>query len=119
MKITGAATVLPVTDIGVSLRFYVNMLGFKEVFRYPNYAGIEREECTLHLSHESNPNTGEPGTGTVYIFCDEVDEFYRQLIERGAKLNSQPKDYAYGMRDFVIDDPDGNRLTFGAPSVKN
>src|SRR6516164_2290602 len=30
----------------------------------------------------------------------------------GAKPKSQPKDRMYGMRDFVIFDPDGNQLSF-------
>ena len=27
-----------------------------------------------------------------------------------------PKDYAYGMRDFIVADPDGNHLAFGCRS---
>jgi hypothetical protein len=29
---------------------------------------------------------------------------------------SPPKDYDYGMRDFVVEDPDGNLVAFGQES---
>jgi uncharacterized glyoxalase superfamily protein PhnB len=32
---------------------------------------------------------------------------------RGANVLKPPQDYAYGMRDFDVADPDGNHLTFG------
>jgi hypothetical protein len=32
---------------------------------------------------------------------------------RGARVLNAPKDYPYGLRDFDLDDLDGNRLTFG------
>jgi catechol 2,3-dioxygenase-like lactoylglutathione lyase family enzyme len=105
-----------VNDITISLRFFTEVLGFRQEFRLDNYAGVERDQCLIHLSLASNPNTGQPGAGSVYIFCDEVDAFYREIVSRGALPNSEPKDYSYGMRDFVVQDPDGNKISFGAPT---
>jgi catechol 2,3-dioxygenase-like lactoylglutathione lyase family enzyme len=116
MKISGAATVLPVNDVERSLRFFVDVLEFSEVFRMPNYAGVERGEAVIHLSHHTNPNTGKPGCGSVYVFCDEVDGYYQELVARGAVVPAAPKNYAYGMRDFVVHDPDDNRISFGCPA---
>jgi catechol 2,3-dioxygenase-like lactoylglutathione lyase family enzyme len=113
MKVSGAATVLPVSDVERSLRFFVDVLGFSEAFRLSKYAGVERGGAVIHLSHHSNPNTGKPGSGGVYIFCDEVDEYYKEVVGRGANAPMAPKTYAYGMRDFVVHDPDDNRISFG------
>jgi catechol 2,3-dioxygenase-like lactoylglutathione lyase family enzyme len=118
VKITGSAVVMPVGDVDASLKFYVEVLGFHEEFRFGNYAGVERDGCMIHLSMKDNPNTSEPGTGTVYIFCDEVDGFFAEVTGKGAKVKGEPEDYPYAMRDFVLLDPDGNRLTFGAPAGK-
>ncbi len=118
MKITGAATILPVSDIAAAVRFYTDVLGFSEEFRLANYAGVERDSCLIHLSLQSNPNTSAAGTGTIYIFCDGVDDFYREMVGRGARVDGEPKDPSYGMRDFVVKDLDGNLLSLGAP-VKN
>jgi catechol 2,3-dioxygenase-like lactoylglutathione lyase family enzyme len=115
MKINGAATVFPVTDLDASLRYFIDVLGFREDFRFGQYAGIQRDECRLHLAAIGNPNTGKPGSGAVYIFCDEVDDYFAEITQKGAKTDGEPKDYDYGLRDFIVRDPDGNQLSFGAP----
>ncbi|WP_425616120.1 VOC family protein [Anatilimnocola sp. NA78] len=115
MKINIAATVLPVSDLEASLRYFVHVLGFREEFRFGQYAGIERDECKLHLSAHGNPNTGKPGSGAVYLFCDEVDSYFAEIRNRGALVVEEPKNYDYQMRDFVVRDLDGNHLSFGAP----
>lgn len=115
MKIHGAAAVLPVSDLDASLRYFVDVLGFSEDFRFGQYAGIKRDDCCLHLSAHGNPNTGTPGTGSVYFFCDEVDDYFAAITQRCATTDGEPKNYDYGMRDFITRDPDGNQLSFGAP----
>lgn len=117
MKITGAATMFPVSDLDASLRFFTEVLGFSEDFRFGKYAGIKKDECCIHLSAYGNPNTGTPGSACIYIFCDEVDQFYTEIAKRGAATDSPPKDYEYGMRDFIARDPDGNQISFGTPAA--
>ncbi|MFW6060970.1 MAG: bleomycin resistance protein [Phycisphaeraceae bacterium] len=116
MKITAAATVLPVRDIDQSLRYFTEVLGFTQEFRFDNYASIERDRALIHLSQQGNPNTAAPGSGGIYIFCDEVDDFYSEITARGATVGGEPQDYPYGMRDFVVHDPDGNKVSFGCPT---
>ena len=84
-----------------------------------NYAGVERDDCLIHLSQKGNPNTAAPGSGTLYIFCDDVDSFYREITERGGTVDKPPQDYPYGMRDFAAFDPDRNRVSFGTPTKQN
>lgn len=58
------------------------------------------------------------GGGSVSVFGDEVDRYYTTLRSRGAKIEREPADELYGMRDFVVNDPDGNLLTFGCELVR-
>lgn len=37
-------------------------------------------------------------------------------ITNSANVAELPRDSDYGMRDFVVRDPNGNRLSFGAPT---
>ena len=76
------------------------------------YAGVERDEVTIHLqaAHKTKRHVGQ---GAMNVFVTEVDALYEELKARGARVLNAPKDYAYGMRDFDVDDLDGNRLTFG------
>jgi catechol 2,3-dioxygenase-like lactoylglutathione lyase family enzyme len=115
MNINSFAAVLTVSNLDASLQYYVDVLGFREEFRFGNYAGLIRDECRIHLSQQGNPNSGTPGTGAVYIFCDEVDAYFALISSRGARVDGEPKDYPYGLRDFIARDPDGNMLTFSVP----
>jgi catechol 2,3-dioxygenase-like lactoylglutathione lyase family enzyme len=117
MKILGAATVFQVKNLEASLKFYRDILGFTEDFQFGEYAGVHLGELHLHLcAHTvwSRPSGG----GSVSVFSDEVDTYCANLRSRGAKIEREPADEPYGMRDFVVSDPDGNLLTFGCELVR-
>jgi uncharacterized glyoxalase superfamily protein PhnB len=70
---------------------------------------------TIHLQ-AAGQSKRQPGQGAVNVFVTDVDALYRELRSRGAKVLNEPKDYAYGMRDFDVNDLDGNQLCFGMES---
>lgn len=115
MKTHSAATVFAVKNVEESLRFYVDVLGFSEDFRFGEYAGVKHGDVFIHLS-QSPPSERLPGSGAIYIFCDEVDDFHRETKEKGARIAYEPKDWPYGMRDFAAYDLDGNQVSFGTES---
>ena len=116
MKVLGAAPVLRVTDLASAVRFYCEVLGFTVEFEYDDYVILEIDHSQVHLA---GPAAGKPaGGGTVYVFCEEVDEFFGRIRAGGAKVPGlkvirEPGNQFYCMRDFRIHDPDGNELTFG------
>lgn len=105
------APVFRVQNLDAALDHYVNVLGFSTQFRYGNYAGLKLGDILLHLT--GGPHSGPVGAATAYIYCDDVDKYYAELKSRGAALESEPKNWPYGMREFFVSDPDGNRLGFG------
>jgi uncharacterized glyoxalase superfamily protein PhnB len=109
----GSATTFHVADVGAALDFYVQVLGFKERFRFGDYAGVEHGEVQIHLSGPNSTNKRQVGQGGIYVFCDDVDAYYAEIVAKGAAPQAPPKDYEYGMRDFAVTDPDGNLLGFG------
>jgi catechol 2,3-dioxygenase-like lactoylglutathione lyase family enzyme len=48
----------------------------------------------------------------LYIKVDIVDDFYKDLLDKGLQPSSKPKDWPWGNREFVIRDPDGYKLVF-------
>jgi len=115
MQLHGAAPVFVVRDVLKSVEHYRDVLGFEVEFLYGEptyYAGVERGNVLIHLqaAHESRR---QPGQQAINVFVSDVDALYEQLKARGAKLLNEPKDYAYGMRDFNVADLDGNDLCFG------
>lgn len=113
METKGSATCFRVTDVDRALAWYTGVLGFSEKFRFGDYAGISHGGVTIHLAGPSVPNARTPGQGSIYIFCDEVDAWHAEISTRGAVSQAPPRDYDYGMRDFVLTDLDGNLLGFG------
>jgi catechol 2,3-dioxygenase-like lactoylglutathione lyase family enzyme len=113
MQVTGFASVVPVTDLQRSLRWYVDVLGFSKSFEYGGfYAGIEKGAAKLHLNAKGEMPRG---SASVYLFTDEVDRYYAEVTSRGAKAKEPPQSYDYGLRDFAVRDPDGNQIGFGCP----
>jgi len=118
MRPTCSTTVFQVADIPAALAFYCDVLGFTEDFRYDNYAGVTLgpppNQIQLYLcAHDiwKRPLGG----GAVVILSEEVDDYCATIRSRGAIIRAEPADQFYGLRDFVLSDPDGNVLTFSAP----
>lgn len=57
---------------------------------------------------------GEPkGTGMyINIEVSDIDDYYQQLLEAGFKPSTEPKDWPWGQREFVLRDPDTYKLVF-------
>ena len=110
-----AATVFVVKDVVRSVEYFRDVLGFHTEFTWGQpvcYAGVERGNVTIHLQAASDTKR-QPGHGAVNVFVTDVDALYEELKSRGARTLNEPKDYPYGMRDFDLEDLDGNRLCFG------
>jgi uncharacterized glyoxalase superfamily protein PhnB len=112
MNVFSAVPVIPVRNLSAAMAFYVDLLGFTETFRLESYAGVQYGEAKLHLWADGSRKP--PGSAEAYLICDEVDGYYQEITARGAVSLSEPHTYSYGMRDFNLEDPDGNHLTFGA-----
>lgn len=113
-----AATVVHITDLDASIRYYTTVLGFQLDFQAGHLAGIQYGNVFIHLSAPAEfVNTRAIGEGHLYVFCDEVDEYYTDITNKGAISICAPGDRHYNMRDFAIKDLDGNILSFGKSLV--
>ena len=116
MAVFGVAPVFYVEDLAASLRHYTEVLGFTEKFQYGGfYAALERGDAALHLSATKTPRRAIGGA-CAYFFCDDVDAYYADVKAKGAKIETALETYEYGMKDFNLEDLDGNILTFGQES---
>ena len=112
MKTQGIGPVFQVSDLDSALTYCKEVLGFKEDFRFGAYAGISHGDACLHLyGHQIHKRP--IGGGTAFVFRDEVDHYFQQIKKQGAIVKVEPADQPYGMRDFIVLDPDGNHMTFG------
>ena len=48
----------------------------------------------------------------VYINVDDVDANYKEAKDLGIDPSSEPRDWEWGIREFVVKYPDGYKLCF-------
>ena len=113
MNLVDAATVLVVEDVGRSLDYYRDKLGFdgRPYDKDPAiYGYASRGRCNIHLAQgRPHPN----GFFDVYVYVDDVDALYDELRVRGADVLNAPVATDYGLREIRVRDPDGYVLAFG------
>ncbi|HEY4251706.1 MAG TPA: VOC family protein [Roseomonas sp.] len=114
-RIEAFSTVLPVAEMDRSISYYVEGLGFRENFRIGEPATYVML-CRGALSVQLMPGLRAPravGMAAIYAFVRELDALHAEFTARGVPIEMPLQDHPYGMREFSIRDPDGNRLTFG------
>jgi uncharacterized glyoxalase superfamily protein PhnB len=111
--------VLAVRDLREALTYYREALGFHVAWTWgtpPTRAGVTRDGIELQLV--SDGVFGPPGPSYVYFHLTGVDQYYQECRKRGAEVASDLADRPFGMRDFRVVDPSGNRLGFGEPLAR-
>lgn len=108
-----------VKDLAKTIAFY-EALGFdfkkksdSVASGYLNWYRID----FLAADKETKPNfkaeANEPNKGAgiyIYLSVDDVDAYHQNLLDKGLKPSTEPKDWPWGSREFVIRDPDGYKL---------
>ncbi|MCU0634255.1 MAG: glyoxalase superfamily protein [Gemmatimonadaceae bacterium] len=106
--------VLSVHDVDEACAWYKDVLGFDIGWSWgspPTIASVFRDgmEFNLGLRGESGP----PTYSVVYVQMMGVTAYHEAVRGRGARISSPLRHQPYGMIDFEITDPSGNRITFG------
>src|SRR5258708_40353556 len=120
-----ARPVLHVTDVEASLRFYVNRLGFTSPWRYDedgraHVAQVDRQGCALILADTWPEKIGK---GLMFISLNVEPETREAAVTALHALRAEleakgvpVKEGSGGYRLLVVDDPDGNQLSFDYPN---
>lgn len=113
MKMTSLIPMLPVRSMPASVTFY-QQLGFEVEDRNDGWgwAMLRFDDCRLMVDQSINTHAGRPRMGVIYLYPEDIVEYHRQLRERGVAIPDLDTTF-YGMTEFRIDDPDGNRLWIG------
>ena len=109
IELSRALPVLPVQEIKGATAFYRDVLGFELAFEMADYAGVCRGPVELHLDATA------PVTSPVSARIDTigVDALYEQIEPSGVvKPDERLETKPWGLRQFSVLDPSGNRITF-------
>jgi uncharacterized glyoxalase superfamily protein PhnB len=107
--------VFAVDDIEEAVSFYCKKLGFETTWTFgePTHrAGVARDGVEIHL--DAWGEGGPPGPSVVYFHMENAAAYYRQLRRRGVEFTAELQDRPWGMEDFRLEDPFGNRLGFAS-----
>lgn len=113
-RLESIAPRLPVQDVEAALGFYLDSLGFSLGWKWGTpltHANVCRDTISVDLVRVPPANAG---TAMAYVQVARIDAYNAELKARGAPV-SAIGNRDYGMRDFEVVDPDGNRLAFGEP----
>ena len=108
------AAMLPVKDIIWAHDFYVGVLGFKKTFQNGNPVGfmiLRQGAAELHLTLQ--PNHKAAPFNVAHMMVDNVDALHAICQLQGLRIIKGLQDKDYGLRAFVFEDPDGNRIDVG------
>ncbi len=117
-KVTQATPILAVRDISTSVNFYTTQLGFRKTWEWGNpaaFVSIERDDALIFLAEREQ---GQPGTW-IYLAVNDVDAIHKELVQRRVHILEPPADRDWGMREMLIEDPDGHHLRIGAVRDQN
>ncbi len=108
-------------DIPGTCAYYREKLGFECLGTWqdpPVYAILARDRQAIHFRcaepPTSNPNKYRDELLDAYLFVDDVDALYAEFSGRGVEFTRTVGDMPWGCREFVVKDPDGRLLAFGA-----
>jgi uncharacterized glyoxalase superfamily protein PhnB len=126
-KITRVVPVLVYEDLAAAHDFLVNAFGFSS-------GGVQRDgegqavhaEVTagdtviwLHRSVKEFELAAPRALGAscvgLSVQLDDVDAHFARARAQGARIDSEPTDQPYGLREYGARDPEGHRFWFSSP----
>lgn len=104
---------LPVRSIGDSVAFY-EKLGFKVEQRNDSWgwAMLAFGDCRIMVDRSINVHPAAPRQSVLYLYPDDIEAYHTQVRGSGLAIPDLDTTF-YGMTEFRLDDPDGNRLWIG------
>lgn len=117
LRIKKMSPQLLVADIGASIEFYTQKIGFELDFRYEDfYAGIIKDGYSIHLklgspSLEDRQHKLKHDDLDIVFSIEDVETLYNDFVNKGIQITQPLCKRPYG-KEFYIADPDGYILAF-------
>jgi catechol 2,3-dioxygenase-like lactoylglutathione lyase family enzyme len=99
---------LPVSRVAAAVEYYRDVLGFKINYQQEDLGVMDRDAITILLIERTKHHQG---IGSFEVYVEDADALYDELRAKGAQIEGPPVNRAWGLREFRVFDPDGNRIT--------
>jgi predicted lactoylglutathione lyase len=110
---------LPVSNLSSSIAFY-KLLNFREI-KFPAYKKqnqsklLEANNIILFLYERNNLRTEEKAQ--ILLIVPNIEVFYNYIVNLNIAIEKDLDTNIFDLREFVIVDPDNNRITI-SESIK-
>lgn len=105
-----AIPVLPCKNVPESVEYYKTKLGFENTWLHEDlYAGAKNGKVSFHFIKAKEDFTPT----NLFVIVNNVDELYEFLKSGNVEIETAPVDRFYNMRECIIRDLNGHRITFG------
>lgn len=113
MRLSRLIPMLPVRSMAASVEFY-EKLGFSVERRNDQWgwAMLVFDDCRLMVDQSINVHRDAPRQSVLYLYPEDITEYHRRVRTNGLAVPDLDVTF-YGMTEFRLDDPDGNRLWIG------
>ena len=124
---TSVIPVLVYEDIEAAHDFLIRAFGFTSggIFRTDDgtvvHAEVRAGECPIWLhrvteEHEmASPKGAQGSHGGLEVIVPDVDAHFARVKAAGARIDSEPTDQDYGLREYGARDPENHRWWFSSP----
>lgn len=101
---------LPVADVERAQQHYRDALGFEITWLYPDktIGAVSRGEVGIFFRKRTPPF--EPAVH--WVFANDIDASYQELESSGANIVEPLERKPWGLRQFTVQDLDGNIFYF-------
>lgn len=101
---------LLVKDLEKACSFYQDFLDFEVITKAPEYglAILGKQSALLALNQNDSPTPQ-----VIYLYVKGVETLYATCQAKKIEIYTEITTHPYGMRDFVLKDPDGHIIGIG------
>ena len=119
-RLKRAVPIIFVANVQASAEFFRDTLGFSVDFlhgRPPFYGAVSRDGACVHLKFVHEPvfaigTHDRDGLIMAFIEVENVKALYGTYLAAGVMFDQKLKKQAWGGRDFIVRDLDGNGICF-------
>jgi uncharacterized glyoxalase superfamily protein PhnB len=119
-RLTRAVPIIFVASVQASAEFFRDTLGFSIDFLHghpPFYGAVSRDGACVHLKFVHEPvfaigTHDRDGFIMAFIEVENVKALYASYVAAGVTFEQKLRKQAWGGRDFIVRDLDGNAICF-------
>ena len=114
VKFGRVAPGIMVRDLQAAIDFYCGILGFEKTFENGDPVGfviLEKDAAELHLNLSKTHKASVQNV--AHLMVSDAGALYEHCIAHEVRIIKALRDHDFGLKAFVLADPDGNRIDVG------